>query len=363
MLQNKTPWIISHRQDLLWFQGTVLVGLALLVVFKLTPGLDGANYTAGHPAVVVLLLWGVVFDGTHVWATYARTFFAPDAESRAGLPGTWAWGVILIGPAAAVLDAWLFASHPSVIGQAGALFASFLAFAYLWAYYHLVRQHYGFMMLYRRKEAASPPHLDVLVLWIGSGYAFVRFTLGDAYVRSGLPAVLPPSWLAGARVALDLAFAAVMAGLAIYYLVDRARTPATDGRHRLGPKHLFLLIVVVFQIVVFRTLTSLLTITATLTIFHNLQYHRIVWQYERGHGRLPMRTLARFLAFGLVFGVLWYGPRTMGPALAPNDLARNMLVGLGWGIAFHHYVVDARIWRVRRSPALAQALDAGAKAA
>ena len=28
-------------------------------------------------------------------------------------------------------------------------------------------------------------------------------------------------------------------------------------------------------------------VLATLTIFHNLQYHRIVWRYERGLGRTP----------------------------------------------------------------------------
>jgi hypothetical protein len=42
------------------------------------------------------------------------------------------------------------------------------------------------------------------------------------------------------------------------------------------------------------------------------------------------------------------------------SLGRNVLLGLGWGIAFHHYLVDARIWRVRRSPQVTRALDAGA---
>jgi len=363
MDQHKNLWIISKTQDLLWFQGTALVGVALMIVFCAAPGLSGENYSAGHPAVVILLLWGIVFDGTHVWATYARTFFAPDPESKAGLPASWAWGIIAIGPVVALLDAWQFARHPSVAGQAGALFGSFLGFAYLWAYYHLIRQHYGFMMLYRRKEAAQPPHFDVLFLWIGSGYAFARFTLGDAYLHSGLPRILPPAWWPDARFLLDLGFAATMLGLAIAYLRFRARTRAAGMPHQLSPKHLFLAIVVGFHILVFSVLTNLLTITATLTIFHNLQYHRIVWQYERGLGRFPMKTVRRYLAFGLVFGLLWYGPRTLGTAMAESDVARNVLVGLGWGVAFHHYAVDARIWRVRRTPKLAQALDAGAGAA
>ena len=36
------------------------------------------------------------------------------------------------------------------------------------------------------------------------------------------------------------------------------------------------------------------------------------------------------------------------------------LLGAGWGVAFHHYLVDARIWRLRRAPGVARAIDGGA---
>src|SRR5215475_209459 len=97
-------WIISPRQDLLWFQGSVLAGVALLVFFVLSPHLDDASYGPGHLAVFGLLLWGVLFDGTHVWGTYARSYLAPDDASRAALPARWSWGLLLLGPALAVLD-------------------------------------------------------------------------------------------------------------------------------------------------------------------------------------------------------------------------------------------------------------------
>jgi hypothetical protein len=100
-----------------------------------------------------------------------------------------------------------------------------------------------------------------------------------------------------------------------------------------------------------------------LTIFHNLQYHRIVWRYERGLGRTPSGGLVPYLLLGVLLGLAWYGPRVMGVALVGSDLARNALIGLGWGVAFHHYLVDGRIWRVRRSRAVARALDGEAAAA
>src|SRR5262249_52792592 len=129
---------------------------------------------------------------------------------------------------------------------------------------------------------------------------------------------------------------------------------------RLGPKHLFLAIVIAFHVAVFALLDNLLTITATLTIFHNLQYHRIVWQYERGRGRMPSGGLMTYLTLGVLLGLAWYGPRVLGVALLDSHLLRNCLLGLGWGVAFHHYLVDGRIWRVRKQEAVATALDAGA---
>jgi len=72
--------------------------------------------------------------------------------------------------------------------------------------------------------------------------------------------------------------------------------------------------------------------------------------------------LLPYLALGLLLGLVWYGARTMGVVLARPDLVRNLLLGLGWGVAFHHYFVDARIWRVRRSREVGRALDAGAAA-
>ncbi len=336
-------WIVSRSQDLIWFQGSALAGLALLAVFLIVPGVDDTSYGLGHPALLVVFLWGVLFDGTHVWGTYARSYCAPDEASRAALPGRWSWGLLAIGPALAFFD--------------DAVFGVFLVAAYLWAYWHLVRQHYGFLMLYRKRAGEHDPRaarLDSVLLWSGCLYPYLRFALTEAYQRTGLPQPIPPSLLAPARLALDVAVVGTMGAALVLVLSERFEP------FRLGPKHLLLGIVVVFHLAVFSLLEHLLAILATLTIFHNLQYHRIVWQYERGLGRIPSGGLGRYLGLGLGLGLLWYAPRVLGVAVASSEIARNVLVGLGWGVAFHHYVVDGRIWRVRRSATVARALDAGA---
>jgi hypothetical protein len=61
-----------------------------------------------------------------------------------------------------------------------------------------------------------------------------------------------------------------------------------------------------------------------------------------------------------MLGILWYGIRVLVVDSMNQELMRNVLVGLCWGVAFHHYLVDGRIWRVRRSKVVAQALEAGA---
>jgi len=356
---GRQPWIISRRDDLLWFQGSVLAGVALLIFFALQPALRDSAYTAWNPVVMVLLLWGVMFDGTHVWGTYARSYRASDDASHAALPGSWSWLVIAIGPALAVIDHALFAPQPSLLSSAGWLFRSFLVVAYAWAYWHLIRQHYGFLVLYRRKAGETDrrgARLDSLLLWTGTLYPYFRFSLSDSFERTGLPQLVPAALLPPLRTALDVAFVVFMAAIIALIASGRIEKP------RLGPKYLFLAIVIVFTMAVFSLLDNLLTITATLTIFHNLQYHRIVWQYERGLGRTPSGSLAAYLTLGLLLGIVWYVPRVLGVALVHDSLVRNILLGFGWGIAFHHYLVDGRIWRVRRTPGVAAALDAGAAA-
>jgi hypothetical protein len=337
-------WILSPASDLIWFQGAVLAGVALLVLFRLAPPIVAAPI-ATQPALLALLLWGILFDGTHVVGTYARSYLAPDRAERAGLPGAWSLLLLAVGPVAAVADR----------AAGGVLFPYFVQAALLWAYYHLVRQHWGFVAMYRRRapDDRTPARLDEAFLWLGCIYPFVRFSLTPAFASSGLPQLLPASGAVVARHVLDGGVA--LAGVALAAVWIRRGSARV-----LGPKHTLMAIVIVFHVATFALLTNLLEITATLTIFHNLQYHRIVWQYEAGKKRRPLGGLVPYLAAGLGLGLIWYGPRVLGVHLAGPGLLRNVLIGVGWGVAFHHYLVDARIWRLRRTPAVAQAIDSGA---
>lgn len=57
-IHQKPDWIISRGQDLVWFQGAVFAGLALLALFLILPGFNSSNYAPGHAAVLILFaLW------------------------------------------------------------------------------------------------------------------------------------------------------------------------------------------------------------------------------------------------------------------------------------------------------------------
>ncbi|MDQ5836688.1 MAG: hypothetical protein M3379_07910, partial [Acidobacteriota bacterium] len=110
-------------------------------------------------------------------------------------------------------------------------------------------------------------------------------------------------------------------------------------------------------------------IVAMLTIYHNFQYHRLVWFHNRkyvraadgrerhGAAEFISRRLLHYVLLGLVFG-LWYQlPRQyVNHAADQEDFRTQLASGFLWGYALLHYFLDSKIWRVRRDPSVGRAL-------
>ena len=81
--------------------------------------------------------WSIGFDGTHIFATASRTYF--DREARVRNRRLF-YGSLL----------FFFSLGPVMVlaGWKGWLYLLVGA----WAYYHVIRQHYGFMVLYKVKN-------------------------------------------------------------------------------------------------------------------------------------------------------------------------------------------------------------------
>ena len=122
---SPSAWIISQRDDLTWFIGSALVGyLALYLMWT------------GFPIFPLQVIWMLGIDGPHVLATVTRTYFDRQARKDLG-PALWAIvPFLVVGP---------------VAGYFGQLSLFFL-FAVCWQHFHIVKQHYGFVMLYKAKN-------------------------------------------------------------------------------------------------------------------------------------------------------------------------------------------------------------------
>src|ERR687893_1558292 len=157
-------WIISARDDLVWFIGSVLSSYALF-----------ALYVGGIvPLVPMVAAWAILIDAPHVFGTFSRTYF--DREERHARAKLLWWSLLF------------FAAGPlAVVAGLGFLFFFLAA---LWAYYHLVKQHYGFMVLYKKKNGdldRADNFLDRAFLLLAFTYPFVAFVARDPEALRRVP--------------------------------------------------------------------------------------------------------------------------------------------------------------------------------
>jgi hypothetical protein len=355
-------WIISGRDDLVWFIGTVLSSYALL----------GLYVSGLLPLVVMSVIWAVLIDAPHVFGTFSRTYFdRSEWQSRARL----LWGSLLffvVGPVMVLLGMGLL----------------FFFIAALWAYYHLVKQHYGFMVLYKKKNgdlSTIDNTLDRLLLLFAFNYPFFAFIIGDPEAMARVPPAIQ-SWLG--IVATFLLAGTIV--LAVGWLGRQVQRFVT-GQPLNVPKYLLLGAAIPMHWVVLLTPMphKPIAIVSILTIYHNLQYHRLIWFHNKkytgsagvspapsskvelrkkyGAAELISRRLLYYIAFGILFGLMYQGPRQYlgylnlkgaqagSPAAVP--FLAQMAISFLWGFAFIHYYLDSKIWRVRRDPSVGKALN------
>jgi hypothetical protein len=404
---ERVRWEFLHSAsaDLTWYIGSSLAGwLYVALVLVLGRGLsDPVRDPFAHlellgasiPLTLGLLVvasWAILIDAPHVFATLARTWLDPDEwrERRSILLVSTGW--FFLGPAV-VLGPYALGS---VIPLAPATMAlpSYLFFVFfrLWAYYHVVRQHWGFLVLYkRRNDDFEDPVENRADAWFFNAALYLPlllFMTAPWYGETGMPELGLDRPLVGGYSAASLLHPLVLgaypAAILSYLLFQALRY--RQGRPRNGPKLLLLLAIVPLHLAVFSHPLLALFVVPVVTVGHNLQYHRIVWVFGRNKylpGNDPSYRWARraftsvpaYFAFGLAFTLLLYqGPwidvvkaalaRTLDAGLdglglvaglaRPEEAAPGSRVAatlfLGW--AMQHYYLDSKIWRVRRDPAL-----------
>lgn len=395
-------WIISGREDLIWFIGSVASSYALLVLYV----------TGLVPLLPMVAGWAILIDAPHVFGTLSRTYFDRSEWKTRKRLMLGSLGFFIVGPALVLLGFGF----------------SFFFVAALWAYYHLVKQHYGFMVLYKKKNndlAAVDNALDRLLLMFAFNYPFIAFIAGDADAMARVPPFL--------RGGVNIVAAVLLAGtivIGIAWLIRQVQRVWLQLPLNV-PKYFLLAAAIPMHWVALLTPMAHkpIALVAILTIYHNLQYHRLIWFHNQkytagsadassasarrslagssnvepegqslsapqggraaglgartsrplereartdlrikyGPAALISRRLLFYIAFGIIFGIIYQGPRQylgyLGLQSAQSDspaqLSLPIQLGIAflWGYAFIHYHLDAKIWRVRRDPSVGKALN------
>jgi hypothetical protein len=326
----RSPWIVSRGVDLSLVIGSGIAGYVYLVLF-----------TVVHvPMSWLWWVWSLGFDGTHIFGTASRTFCDREARAR---HSRLLYGSLI----------FFFALGPVMVlvGWKGWLYL----LVGVWAYYHVIRQHYGFMVLYKVKNRDLrrwDNFLDRLFLGVMTvAPPFHRFLIHhpeELGLPGGLPRLETPLWIAVAATAI------------LYVARQLQRWHAGDAFD--VPKFLLFAAVIPLHWLTFAFL-SWQAAVPTVTIVHNLQYHAIVWFHNRNrygtpedrvrHGAIPSavsRSLLAYAVIGLLFSAAYRIPGfTLGRV---SDVAFGFFCGFG----LTHYYLDSRIWRVRHDPGLREAL-------
>jgi len=355
-------WIINKRDDLIWFIGSVVTSYAFLAANLMLVKL-------GLSVMIMTWIWALGFDGPHVFGTVSRTYADSEERHKRARLYYGTLSLFLLGPA------FVLAGRARLLGTE-VWSPAFFFFASLWAYYHLVKQHYGFMILYKKKNA-DLAEIDNLIdrafILLGMTYPFVRF-LTHSYAakeRLGGMGLSPQSesvWWFEALV-----FSAFIISLILF--VGRQAQRLYLRQPINVPKLLLLGAAIPMHWIVLRMLepvqppaAAALAAVATLTIYHNIQYHRIIWFHnhnkygrdlERRYGAASVisKNVWSYIGFGLAFGMLYHIPHYT--VVQPDSFWMAFI----WGGAFTHYYLDSKIWRVRRDAQLNENLKmAGASA-
>jgi hypothetical protein len=331
-LSERLPsrWIISRRQDLIWFIGSALISYFALGLMALGVGV-----------ALIQFIWFFGVDGPHVQSTITRTYF--DKAERARL-GWYLWipmPLLLVGPAVALAG---FAPL-------------FFLFAVCWQQFHIVKQHFGFMMLYKAKNKDRGDFL--LDRWFLLSSLLIPLAMFVLRTQPGFIRVFPVlAWLP--RVAIGL-YAILVGG----WLLRQAQK-LRAGLPLNWPKLGLLAMVVPLQWIALLYGShfgpnGIVRAGILLGLFHSFQYHRLMWFHNRNRytepGALQRHGLAArlvshvgvYIAIAIALNLLL---NFIPSALLPYQTAQAAL----WGVAFTHYCMDARIWHVRSDKGLATAL-------
>ena len=348
-MKIQRPWIYSSWFDLATILLPPFFILGVLFYFQESLLLDELN-----PALWLLLIVGV--DVSHVYSTLYRTYFDSTARSKYK---SYLWSVPLV---CFIL---------SVILHSLGVMVFWTAMAYV-AVFHFIRQQYGFLRIYSRKESHTvwSKRLDGAIIygctllpilyWHLSGpRAFNWFVEGDFFIS-------PKPALAASIVWLYFILIGTWVGVMLYRWIKLKEFNL--------PKNLFVFSTLVswyFGIVYFN---SDLAFTALNVVSHGIPYMALVWVYGKKHSTqesvvgwrrwlytfsgLPVFigfiAIVGFFEEGLWDALIWRDHASLFEwsyvlPKVESEITATIVVAILALPQLTHYVLDGFIWKVSKT--------------
>ena len=349
------PWIRTPFFDYSFIMGGAFFTLLVaLVSFQ-------------FPELVPFFFWGwvIFFEGSHFWATYSRTYI--DAKYRKeNSKVLYSSLIFFLFPLLAIL------LERSIENVSFTVFYGF--FIFMWSLYHNAKQHYGFLSIYAGKiklefsEKTKMKYALYAVIVFSQVYFLINFKLQGTFSMSS-----PFLWSPTLNfIATKLFF--ILTALGTVYFIYQAVVLSKKYGKKLIPIVSYITTCLIFYSTMFYYvahsdnfvfvkdgISMLILIAIMNSLFHNIQYHAIVWHYgqaryttveKNGYGIAKFvngKTLNYMLvalALGGVFGfIVWNVGSSPDFNGAFTSQANDWAYVLFFGIIGHHFYLDQKIWR------------------
>ncbi|MAE73099.1 MAG: hypothetical protein CL675_03315 [Bdellovibrionaceae bacterium] len=320
---------------------------------------------------VFFWIWVVAFEGSHFWATWSRTYFDKKyrSENKSVLVGSL---VFFLAPALALY----------FDGSNGVAYATLYGFfIFVWSLYHNARQHFGFMSIYSGKAEISPSLKSkmTLALYMAVCFAQAHFLLN--FKIQGVFGLAAASEVSPTLNFLVDQLPKLLSGVAFIYWIKLAFEAKSEAGEKFFMPIFYIGICLLFYTSMFYFIApndqfvqnlngaeTLMLIAIMNSLFHNIQYHAIVYHYgkkryegnQKGFGwaawinKSSLSYMGFALLLGLAFGAIVWNvgdwPSPLGQWTQPS--MRSWAYVLFFGIIGHHFFLDQVIWRPSKSKEL-----------
>jgi hypothetical protein len=340
---TRQPWLESSKMDVLFILLPSVLPLLLIIVFN--------GYFSQHAEVStfwwVLLVMNI--DVAHVYSTLFRFYWDKDTYQK------YKSLLIIIPVASFIVGAFLHFMGAMIFWR---------VIAYL-AVFHFIRQQYGFMRLYSRKESFDRKlrFIDSVAIYMATLYPLIYWHLNltaDLYwfVKGDFFSISNSEWISTISILIYILSIVVYVGKEALVFFRTGQVNIPKNLLVAGTYLSWYLGIVVYR--------GDLIFTLFNVVAHGVPYMALVYFFSRKKLRqpsvIPWKGIAIFvitvivLAYleeGLWDGLVWRDhegvfPLFNGLPFVDDPIVLSIIVPLLALPQITHYVVDGFIWKIQK---------------